>query len=111
MSFDTETVALEAVAAVRPLLGRIKRCDKDLARQLARSATSMAQNLGEGRYSDPGTARARFHSAAGSAHETRVSLRIAIAWGYVSAAEARASLELIDRVVAMCFRLTRPKAR
>jgi hypothetical protein len=45
--------------------------------------------------------------ATGSANESRWALLVALAWGYVSAAQARPAAELLDRVVAMLWRLTR----
>ena len=62
-------------------------------------------NIAEGEYSDPGTKRARFHSAAGSAGETRAALRVATCWRYVADEQARTSLALLDRVLGMLWRL------
>lgn len=106
MTLDVHRIALQAIAELRPLMPRIRKHDRDLANQLRRAASSFALNIGEGAYSDPGTAKARFHTAAGSANETRTALSIAIAWGYVTEAQADAAMKLIDRVVAMLWRLT-----
>ena len=57
--------------------------------------------------SDPGNERARFHTAAGSASEVRLALQVAVAWGYFAEKEAVPALALVDRVVAMLWRLSR----
>jgi four helix bundle protein len=85
----------------------IQRRDRSLASQLTRAASSIVLNIGEAEYSDPGNRRARFHSAAGSANETRSALQVALAWGYIRESQARPAAELLDRVLAMLWLLTR----
>jgi hypothetical protein len=84
-------IAFELVEALRPLIPRVQRHDRALA---------------EADYSDPGNKRARLFTAAGSASETRAVLRVAVAWGYCTADEAAAALGLVERVVAMLWKLT-----
>ena len=107
MALQVHQVALETITALRPLVPLIRRHDRSLAVQLTRAASSIVLNVGEAEYSDPGNRRARLHSAAGSANETRSALLVAAAWGYVSEPRARPAAELLDRVVAMLWRLTR----
>ena len=78
-----QELALELIPLLRPVVTRIRKHDRSLANQLCRAATSIALNIAEGNYSDPGTARARFNNAAGSASETQTALRVALAWGYL----------------------------
>ena len=106
MNLEVDQVALDAVAALRPLIPRIQRRDRSLASQLTRAASSVVLNIAEAEYSDPGNRCARLHSAAGSANESRSALLVALAWGYVSEQQARPSAELLNRVVAMLWRLT-----
>ena len=106
MSLIVEQVALELIAELGPLIPSISKHDKNLASQLQRCATSVVLNIAEGEYSDPGTKRARFHSAAGSASETRAALRVASCWRYVSEDEAEGSLALLDRILGMLWSLT-----
>ena len=87
-------------------MGRIKKQDKSLADQLARAASSVALNISEADYSDGGNKRARLFTAAGSANETRAALRIATGWGYCSEGETAAAMALLDRIIAMLWRLT-----
>jgi four helix bundle protein len=106
MKLEASRLALETIATLRPLLPRIRRHDRSLAVQLVRAASSLALNLGEGEYSDPGTRRARYCTAAGSANETRAALAVAVAWGYLSATQAEPTSHRLDRVIAMLWRLT-----
>jgi four helix bundle protein len=107
MPLQVHQTALETIAALRPVMPLIQRRDRSLASQLTRAASSIVLNIGEAEYSDPGNRRARFHSAAGSANETRSALKVALAWGYISQTKARPAAELLDRVLAMLWRLTR----
>jgi four helix bundle protein len=107
MALIVHQVAIETIAQLRPLAARIARHDRSLAQQLRRAASSTALNIGEAEYSDPGNRRARFHSAAGSAGETRVALEVAVAWGYITEAHAASALQTLDRAVGMLWRLSR----
>ncbi len=100
--FIAYDLSLQLVQALAPVIGRIERRDKDLARQLRRSASSVSLNLAEGNHSDPGNRRARFFTAAGSAKETKSALEVARAWGYIGDEQV---LGLADRVVALTYRL------
>ena len=106
MALIVHEVALELIAELGPLIPSIARHDKNLATQLRRCASSVALNIAEGEYSDPGTQRARLYSAAGSAGETRSALRVATGWRYLSEEQALSSLALVDRVIAMLWKLT-----
>jgi len=107
MSLQVASVSFEMVAALKPLIARIKRHDRSLADQLVRAASSVALNIAEAEYSDPGNKRARFFTAAGSANESLAALRVAVAWGYFAQGEAEAAEGLVRRVLAMLWRLTR----
>src|SRR6188472_3446945 len=100
MSLKVAEVAYEVIAELRPLMPRIRRSDRSLADQLLRAANSMALNIGEAEYSDPGNRRSRFFTAAGSANETRSALRLATTWGYLSGDQTQRSRELLDEVMA-----------
>lgn len=106
MPLHVQQVAIQVVAELRPLMPRIARHDKNLAAQVRRSASSVVLNIAEGEYSDPGTRRSRYHSAAGSASETDAALRVAMAWRYVSGREVERVVATLDRVLAMLWKLT-----
>jgi four helix bundle protein len=106
MVFEVEEVAIQLIEVLRPIVPRIKARDRALADQLARAASSVALNVGEGNYSDPGNRRARFFTAAGSANETRLALGVAVSWGLCSTADADPALVLIKRILSMLWKLT-----
>ena len=100
-------VALEMVEALQPLVSRIKRQDRSLADQLVRAASSVVLNVAEADYSDPGNKRSRLFTAAGSANEVRAAVKLAVAWKYCACGEVETAQQLLDRVIAMLWRLTR----
>ena len=106
MSLIVHEVALELIRSLQPLMASIARHDRSLAVQIRRAASSVALNIAEGEYSDPGTKRSRFYTAAGSAAETRSALRVAACWRYIDERRAEGSLLLADRVLRMLWPLT-----
>jgi hypothetical protein len=74
MALQVATVSIELIHLLRPLAERIRRRDHSLADQLVRAASSIALNVAEADRSQGGNVLARFHSAAGSASETRTAL-------------------------------------
>jgi four helix bundle protein len=102
--FEAYEVALELAAALRPVLDQLARRDRDLADQMRRAGSSVALNLAEGARR---TGRDRLHFyriAAGSAAEVRAALAVAQAWGSLAAVSEVDVL--LDRVLAMLWRLT-----
>ena len=106
MAFQARELSLQLIAALRPLVPRIRQRDKDIAKQLVRAASSIALNLGEAEYSDPGNRRARLSSAAGSAGETLTALQAIAEWRYLPAKETAAADALCRRVIAILWRMT-----
>jgi four helix bundle protein len=107
MPFQVEELSLELIEALAPIMLRVKQRDKDLADQLRRAASSIGLNCAEAAFSDPGNRRARLFTAAGSASETRHAVRQAVAWRILTAAEAQRALALLERIVAILWRMTR----
>ncbi len=104
--FDALEMSLKVLERLVPIEIRIRRKSASLARQLADASESVALNLGEGRLRRDGDRRWHFEMAAGSASEVTVALRIAIAKGYITEAEAAEVDTVLDRVRAMLYRLT-----
>ena len=111
MALVAQEVALQMVVAVKPLLDQIARGDRSLAEQLRRSASSVVLNIGEGARSCGRNETVRFHSAAGSASETRVGLALAEAWGLIRPDQRRPVEALLDRAMALLWGLTRRRHR
>jgi four helix bundle protein len=106
MRLQVHEMAITIIEALAPLAPLVARHDRDLASQLRRAASSMALNIAESEYSDPGNRRARLFTAAGSTNESRSALRVAVAWGYLPAERATDVLARLDQVMAILWRLT-----
>ena len=106
MAYQVTELTLLLIEALEPLIPRIKQRHKGTADQLVRAASSIALNLGEAQYSDPGTRRARLHTAAGSAGETLVGLQVVARWRFLPAKETAAADALCRRVIAILWRMT-----
>ena len=105
-NFDAYSVAVEMIRALKPVTTRVQGRDPALATQLRKAAASVPLNISEGRRR---VGKDRIHHwriAAGSAAEVRACLDVADAWGYLEPTNVEAALELIDRILAMLWRLT-----
>ena len=98
--------ALELIALLRVPLAEIRTEDADLARQIRRAANSIALNLGEGERRRGKDRRHHYRIAAGSARETQVALRVAVAWREGDGGDCVAAIAKIDEVLAMLWRIT-----
>jgi four helix bundle protein len=76
-------VSLDIVREVRVLADRIQQRDRDQARQLRRSCSSVPFNIAEGSAAKDGRRRNRYTDALGSARETLANLEVAEAAGYI----------------------------
>jgi four helix bundle protein len=104
--FEALSVSLELITALRPIIPTLARRDRNLGDQIRRAATSVPSNLAEGARRTGKDRLHFFRIAAGSAAE-RTQLQIAVAWGDIDEAAAKAPLELVDRVLAMLWKFTR----
>ncbi len=109
MAFDALIVALEINRAVAPLAREIAQHDPDMARQIRKAAQSIPANLAEGRKRVGRDRLHHFRVAAGSAAEVVLHLESAEAWSFVNAAALAEPLALLDRELAMTWRLTHPR--
>ena len=109
MAFDALEVALEINQHVAPLAQEIRQHDPDMARQLRKAAQSIPANLAEGRKRVGRDRMHLFRVANGSAAEVKVTLQSAQAWSFVGADALDETLELLDRELAMTWRLTHPR--
>jgi four helix bundle protein len=73
---------------------------------MQRAMNSVVLNIAEADGNDPGTAKARFASACGSAKEVRAGMELAVAYGYVLSSRVKAVDITLDEVCAMSWRLS-----
>ena len=99
-------IALQVIASLRPVVPMIRRHSGEVARQIVDAASSVAANLAEGNGREGADRRRFFRIAAGSAEETRAHLRVAVAWGWLEAKDFAQADALLDRQVAVLWRLT-----
>ena len=104
--FDAFEVALEVVASLRAVVARIRRQEVSLANQIVRSASSVCANVAEGNRRQGKDRLHLIRIAAGSAEETRAHLRVALAWGWIETGDVEPAMQLLDRELAMLWRLT-----
>ena len=107
--FDAHEVAKGIVRVIGQLLARVQEQDADLARQLKRATQSVLLNVGEANQRLGKDRVHLFSVASGSARETLDAIEIAEAWGYVRSEETREARALLDRELAMLWRLTHRK--
>lgn len=107
MALQVAELGYQLIEELRPLVESIRRRDRSLADQLQRAASSICLNIAEADYSDAGNQRSRFFTAAGSASESKAALRVAIGWRHISPPDAEAAVALLERILAMLWKLTR----
>jgi four helix bundle protein len=98
--------ALQAAGGWSQLMPVIRKRDKALFEQIHRAMNSVVLNSAEASGNDPGTARARFSNACGSAKEVRAGLRLAVAYGYVGGGRVTELDSALDEICAMSWRLS-----
>jgi four helix bundle protein len=100
-------VSFEAIKSLRAVVPQIEQHDRDLADQIKRAASSVALNLAEGQRLTKGNKPKHYAIAHGSANEVRAGLKTALAWGWID--DASEALAVIDRLLALLWRLTHPR--
>ncbi len=103
--FAAHELALQAAASVFTLAGEVPRSCVDLAEQARRAASSVPLNLAEGAGRGGKDRVYHFRVAYGSVREAHSAVRLFEGLGAVRASRARETLELLDRVGAMTWRL------
>ena len=97
-------VILEVIAELKPVVGRIERCDPDLARQMRRAMCSVALNTAEGMGSRGKLRNARYHTALGSMQETMACVEVGTALGYLNSVDALLA-DRMKRIIGTLVRL------
>ena len=106
MGLIVEQKALQAASGLRRVMPGLRKRDRSLFDQVHRAMNSVVLNIAEADGNDPGTAKARFASARGSAKEVRAGLQLAVAYGYVPARAVVGVERTLDEVCAMSWRLS-----
>ena len=107
--FQAHEIAMQLIAAVRPIVEAVLPYDKNLAVQLRSSATSAAANTAEG---GRRVTRDRLHAfrvASAEAAETLSHACIAVAWGFAPEPLLEPVRVAEDRLQAMLWRLIHPR--
>jgi four helix bundle protein len=99
------TVVLEVTSLLRPIIDRIERNDRDLAKQMRRALASVALNTSEGAGSQGRNRRARYFNALGSQKETRACLDVATALGYITPIDHGLD-DKLDHITAVLWRVS-----
>lgn len=105
--FIAYDVSIQLVRSLRGVVPIIERSDRDLADQMRRAANSVVLNLAEGQRSAKGNKHKHYAIAHGSANEVKAALEVACAWGWID--ESSAPRQLLDRLLAIMWRLTHPR--
>ena len=107
MSLDAYHRSIDLLRTLAPVITSLLSIDPPLADQLRRAAQSVSLNIAEADRRTLRDRRNRFRIALGSAAEVAACLDVSVALGYVDEPRVAPALELVDRVRAMTFRLSR----
>ncbi len=109
MALIVHEVALQMLAQIKPIIDRVRRHDRNLADHMQRSAQQSFLNIAEAQSAYGRNEIAKFTNALCEAREARAAVKVAVAWGYVTAAECRSADEDLDRMGGMLWGLTHRK--
>src|ERR1044071_189157 len=98
-------IILSFVEDVAPFIGRIARCDPDLARQLRRASTSVALNTAEGMYARGRSRQACYNIALREMRESYAALEVSVLLHYLPPLEAKLG-DRIQRILGTLYRLS-----
>ena len=102
-------VILQFVSDVGLLVPRVVHHDPDLARQLRRSAASVALNTSEATYALGRTRTAAYNTALREMRESYTALEVSVRLGYLAPLDA-ALEDRISRILKTLYRLSFPRA-
>lgn len=109
--FDAKVVALEMAEAVKTPMEMIRKKKAGLADQLERAVMSVVLNVAEASRRIGQDRKNRWRYASGSAAEAKAGLELAVAWKLVGEDAVKEAVDLLDRELAMLWRLEHPKKR
>jgi len=97
--------------AINILCKQIAHHDKELSNQTRRAWVRAAMNTGEGQHRRGAKGANRFDDAMGEAREAYTGLTMALAFSYVDEELCTLTLDQVDRVVAILYKLANRPAR
>jgi four helix bundle protein len=101
-------IILTFVEEVAPYIGRIARCDPDLARQLRRASAAVVLNTAEGMYARGRSRQVCYNVALREMRESYAALEVSVRLGYV--APLPAELEgRVEHILGTLVRLSFPR--
>lgn len=103
--FRAIDISIEAIRLLRASVSRLARKDAHLADQIHRALTSVSLNLGEGSGRAGGNRQLSYRRAAGEAHEAIVAFEVAVAWGFLEAAEVASGVDRLQHVLAILHKV------
>jgi len=109
MQWHVYETAIQLIQALRPVVAKLATQDPKLSDQIRGAASSVTANLNEGRRRTGKDRMQLWRIAHGSADEVRGHLDTAEAWGYFDADLTMPARVLLDRVLAMLYRMLHPR--
>jgi four helix bundle protein len=106
-TFIALDVSYQLIESLVPIVPIIAQNDRQLADQISRAANSISLNLGEGQRSIKGNRHKHYALAHGSANEVKAALFVAKAWRWIDSSSH--ALAILDRLLALLWRLTHPR--
>ena len=102
-----QPVVIEWIRSLRPVVESVRRHDRHLADQLARSCVSVGLNLAEGAGACGGDKRRSYRIALREMRESTAAIEMACALGYAKPMNAGDD-DRQERIVATLVRLAKP---
>ena len=109
MGFQTAAVAQEIGRRIEQPMRIIKRKNAELGDQIMRATISLVLNVNEAARRIGKDRTNRFRIASGSAKEIQGAIELALSWHFVTQEGVADLMSLLDRVLAMLWRLEHPK--
>src|SRR5688500_6085951 len=107
--FEAREMGLQIAKEVKAPMETIRKKRAEMGDQIERAISSMVLNIGEASRRAGKDRRNRYRYASGSLAEARDAIALSVAWGWVDEAAVKNVLALIDRELAMLWRLEHPR--
>jgi four helix bundle protein len=109
--FEAREVGMQIAKEVKLPMETIRTKRAEMGDQIERAIASMVLNIGEASRRAGRDRTNRYRYAAGSLAEARDAIELSVAWGFVGEDAVKSVLALMDRELAMLWRLEHPRKR